>query len=123
MDLSYIIILAIGVFFASTILSAIVAKMEHDVLRNKVDLLKRLDEIIHQVKVEKIGDMEYWFDFHSDQFLAQGKTVNEIVEVLKSRFPEHVFLCEEHGGLSAKTEWQFLPMTDFRRNMERIVRE
>jgi hypothetical protein len=36
--------------------------------------------------------MYYWYDNDSDDFLAQGRTWEDIVDVLRSRFPDHIFV-------------------------------
>jgi hypothetical protein len=51
-----------------------------------------LEQIIHVVKQEQQGDMYYWYDNDSEDFLAQGRTWEDIVDVLRSRFPDHIFV-------------------------------
>lgn len=51
-----------------------------------------LEQIIHVVKQEQDGDMYYWYDNDSDDFLAQGRTWEDIVGVLRERFPDHIFV-------------------------------
>jgi hypothetical protein len=72
-------------------------------------VIERLNDIIHEVRVETHGDdMHYWFDSHSDEFLAQGRDIDEIVSVLKTRFPDHVFLVPGQGGMGAGTDWRLV---------------
>jgi hypothetical protein len=52
---------------------------------------KRIDEIVHRVEVEKQGDVYYWYDRDNRKFLAQGQTTEEIIDVIKKRFPQHIF--------------------------------
>jgi hypothetical protein len=59
------------------------------VIRQKIQ--DKLNEIIHRVKEEKHGDVIYWFDLDDGEFLAQGLTQDDIITVLKERFPEHIF--------------------------------
>jgi antibiotic biosynthesis monooxygenase (ABM) superfamily enzyme len=70
--------------------------------------IERLKKLIHDVNVERKEGVEYWFDNETDQFLAQGKTLDEIVTKLKSRYPDHIFLLPGQGGLAAKTNWQVI---------------
>lgn len=84
-------------------------------LKQRVELIKEISELIHQVKVEKIGDFEYWFDSESDQFLGQGKTVDEIIAHVKSRFPDHIFLIQDTGGVSKQTNWELIPTEEFKK--------
>lgn len=79
------------------------------------ELMTKLDSMIHMVNVEKHGDVDYWFDNDSGQFLGQGATFNEVVDHIKSRFPEHVFLFGKEGGLAAETGWKLLPPSELKK--------
>lgn len=79
------------------------------------ELITKLDSMIHMVNVEKHGDVDYWFDNDSGQFLGQGATFNEVVDHIKSRFPEHVFLFGKEGGLAAETGWKLLPPSELKK--------
>jgi hypothetical protein len=80
-------------------------KEDHAEFRKK--LLKHLDEIVHRVSIEKHSGIYYWFDKDNDKFLAQGKTDKEIIEILKQRFPDHIFYLESTNHLlSAKHNWE-----------------
>jgi len=81
-------------------------------LQHYEGVIERLNEIIHEVRIEKHGDdMYYWFDAHSDEFLAQGHTLTEITTVVKSRFPDHIFLVPGLGGMGAGTDWRLVDDT------------
>ncbi len=62
----------------------------------RATLVKRLDEIIHRVREEQHENVIYWYDNDDGEFLAQGRSQEEIIEVLKSRFPDHLFYLENH---------------------------
>lgn len=47
------------------------------------------------VKQEVINDMIYFWDHNNDEFLAQGKTLDEVSRVLKIRFPDTKFVIVE----------------------------
>ena len=80
-------------------------KEANDELEKK--LIKRLDEIVHRVEVEKQGDVYYWFDQDNRKFLAQGRNTEEIVNILKNRFPDHIFYLEKSNHLlCAKHNWE-----------------
>ena len=69
-------------------------------------LIKRLDEIVHRVEVEQQGEVYYWFDQDNRKFLGQGKSDQEIIDVLKKRFPDHIFYLEASNHiLCAKHNW------------------
>ena len=70
-------------------------------------LVKRLDEIVHRVEVEKQGDTYYWYDQDNRKFLAQGQSDQEIIAILKKRFPDHIFYFESTNHiLCAKHNWE-----------------
>lgn len=74
-------------------------------------LIKRLDEIVHRVEVEQQGDTYYWFDQDNRKFLAQGRTTEEIIGTLKTRFPDHIFYIEKSKHLiCAKHGWEPQPV-------------
>lgn len=77
------------------------------------EFVDKVTEIIHKVQEEQHGELYYWFDSDSDAFLAQGKTVDDMVAHLKSRFPGHVFFLtrdNQHFYICKKTEWKFVPV-------------
>lgn len=106
-----ILLIFIGVLFV--LINVItVAKRKNRINLQQKQLIKYLDRIIHNVLIEKHNGIEYWFDADKHSFLAQGKTIDEILTVIKSRFPDHVFLLKEQGAFCAKTNWE---LTDFDR--------
>jgi len=84
-----------------------------------------LNEIIHQVKVEKYQNIEYWYDQDTDYFLGQGSTFDDIVNVLKIRFPDHLFILEDRGGVAAQTGWKLVEFEQFTKltsnTLERVI--
>lgn len=82
-------------------------------IEQEVDELKeKLVKMIHFIKQERHGDLLYWFDAESDQFLGQGASVEEITEHVKNRFPTHIFIIQEANKYMRGPEWKFKPMTD-----------
>ena len=69
-------------------------------------LYRKLDEIIHRVKVEEHHGHLYWFDEDNDKFLAQGKTQDEVIAAVKKRFPDHIFFLSKHEIVSASSNWK-----------------
>ena len=47
---------------------------------------------VHRVKAETHCDMLYWYDEDTSKFIAQGKSMEEIVSVLQAEHPGKVFL-------------------------------
>lgn len=77
--------------------------------------IKYLNDLIHDVKVETIEDIEYWYDKDDGEFLGQGKTIDDIIGVLKSRFPSHIFLIPEKGGLARQTGWKLVEFEEMKK--------
>lgn len=69
-------------------------------------LLRKLDEIIHRVKVEEHHGHLYWFDRDNDRFLGQGATQEDVIAVIKKRFPEHIFFLSKDEVIAASTNWE-----------------
>ena len=67
-----------------------------------------LDRVIHRVKIEDVNGVAYWFDEDDHAFLGQGRTVEDIIEVLKYRFPEHIFLLPTEEVVTANTDWKLV---------------
>jgi hypothetical protein len=108
-----IILWAVVVWVLSQILLGFVDAFQIVKLKERVDILKQLTKIIHQVKVEERDGIKYWYDADSEAFLAQGKTIDEVIDVIKSRFPDHIFLIRDTGGVSKQTDWKLMPPEEF----------
>lgn len=68
-------------------------------------LTEKLDEIIHRVREEKHNGVIYWYDQDDGEFLAQGNNQEEIIAVLRARFPTHMFYLDSHQIIS-QPHWQ-----------------
>ena len=77
------------------------------------ELMKQVNAMVHQVIIEQHGEVEYWFDEDTDSFLGQGRTKDEVIDAIKVRFPTHIFLLKDIGGLAAQTEWKIMPPERF----------
>jgi hypothetical protein len=69
-----------------------------------------LGDIVY-VEIETVGEVEYWYDADTKAFLGQGKTFYDIVDHLKSRFPDHIFILKDKGILNAP-EWKISERID-----------
>lgn len=54
--------------------------------------LDQLAQRIHVVRQEEHEDVYYWYEQDTNEFLVQGATDEEIIQSLKSRFPDDVFI-------------------------------
>jgi len=95
-------------FFAKILIAAIEVKRQE-----KIRQLDKLDAISHRVSVEKHGDIYYWFDADDGEFLAQGKDTESVINVVKSRFPGHIFFVQsEHTIYQIHgPAWELKPVT------------
>lgn len=59
--------------------------------QEKTELIAKLNTMVHLVNIEKHGDTYYWFDENNGDFLGQGKTSDEVINHIRSRFPTHWF--------------------------------
>lgn len=114
MSTTEIILWLVAGWIAYRFVSGVLEGFQKSTAKDHEDFIKHLDEIIHRVKIEKHGDIEYWFDLDNDRFLGQGSTKDEVVKILKDRFPKHIFVLEEVGGIGAHTNWEFVPVTEFK---------
>lgn len=78
---------------------------------NTQKVVSVLDKMIREVKVETHHGWTYWFDKENDRFLAQGENTQEVIAVLKARFPDNVFLLPDGKVLSAPN-WSAAEKTD-----------
>ena len=60
-------------------------KLEQDNLEDTAE------EDATAVKVERHGDMLYAYTKHDDQFVAQGKNLQELLDQVKHKFPNQKF--------------------------------
>jgi len=72
-----------------------------------------LDKIIHRVDVEVVNGVTYWFDKDNHAFLGQGQTVDEVISVIRQRFPNHVFLLPTEEVVTANTDWKLVKYQGF----------
>lgn len=75
------------------------------------EIVAVLDKMIREVNIETHHGLAYWFDKENDRFLAQGTTSQEIISVLKSRFPDNVFLLPD-GQVLGAPNWTPSEKTD-----------
>lgn len=98
------------VFFISWVAGSILLgfldgrRIAKEELRDR--MYRKLDEIIHRVKVEEHHGHLYWFDEDNDRFLGQGATQDEVIAVVRKRFPEHIFFLSKNEVIAESTGWR-----------------
>jgi hypothetical protein len=75
-----------------------------------LEIKQKIISMIHFVKEEKHGDITYWFDEQSDEFLAQGATKDEIIAQARVRFPTHVFIIDNQQHSISGPDWKITPI-------------
>ena len=95
MDTLSQILLFVAGFFIGRFLLTLWRTRESLIAAAEEAQIAELDNLIHVVKQEKYDDMYYWFDQDSDEFLAQGRDMDEIRKVLQQRFRNHVFVLNK----------------------------
>lgn len=113
MDITSIIIWFVVGWLLMQVILGVTDAMQIVKLKEQVEVLKHINGLIHQVKIEKIGETEYWFDEDDGEFLGQGKTIDEVISHVKSRFPDHIFLIKDLGGVAKQTDWKLIPPDEF----------
>ena len=85
-------------------------KVKQEVEKELEEELKdKLNAITHIVEVEQHGDQYYWYDRDTGDFIAQGKTLDDIIAVLKWRFPNHFFFLNGNHLLHGP-EWKMIQL-------------
>jgi hypothetical protein len=82
------------------------------------EIVKEMSNLVHNIHEETHNDIKYWYDREDNLFLAQGRDYNEIVNVLKKRFPNHLFLLNENQ-LLAGPDFKVIEISE--ESIERIV--
>lgn len=71
-------------------------RAKNEVLHKQLEEInKKVKELIVRVTIEKHGDIFYIFEKETDRFVAQGRTADEIKEVMQKRFPEKTFIATD----------------------------
>ena len=92
--LEFLLIGFVGYLAIRVLLALALTYFEYKV-QQRNETIKYITSRIHEVRVEKNKDVEYWYDNDTNEFLAQGRTKEEIYQIIKARFNGHVFLCDD----------------------------
>lgn len=68
-----------------------------------------VERTVHIVRAEEYQGIHYWWDRDSNEFLAQGKTVEEITKVIAKRFPDHYFFLNNNYVLHGP-DWELIKL-------------
>ncbi len=103
--------IAFWYFIFSMLFRFLFAKKQKELLQQHEELVDKITNLIHRIKQEKHGDVYYWFDADTDNFLAQGKSDDEIRKHLLSRFKGHIFLIDDEKAM-AGPELKIMPIKE-----------
>lgn len=95
----------------SFVAGLLLKRVEKEAITERDAMVTKLAKMIHQVKAEKHGDLYYWFDLETDQFLAQGRDDEEIRKHLLDRFKGHIFLLDDKKAM-AGPDLRVMPITE-----------
>ena len=69
------------------------------------EVIKHIASRVHSIAVEQHGEMIYWYDTDDNIFIAQGRTSEEIQQVLRQSWQQHIFLLEKQQILLTGPEF------------------
>ena len=107
-DLTLHILWLVTTWIVATLILGFVDGLRSTTQELETQLRQRLDEIIHRVRVEQHQETIYWYDFDDGEFLAQGRNQQEVIAVVRARFPDHIFYLETNE-IVAKPDWTPIP--------------
>ena len=78
------------------------------------EIREQVQTMLHRVEVEKHGDIHYWYDSRDGQFLAQGRTLEEMIDHVRDRFPSHIFFVDSKQTVYklCGPDWKFEPVAE-----------
>ena len=93
--MEFLVGLAFGILLTLVIVRLIVNVIRHikeDELDQKIkDGLSKLKESIIPSRIEQVNNMLYLYNSETEEFLGQGKTMQELNDAVRSRFPNKLF--------------------------------
>jgi len=75
------------------------------------DTVKHIVSRVHSVVIEQHNGITYWYDADDNSFIAQGRTGDEILEVLRQYWQQHIFLLEQQQILLTGPEFTPVKIT------------
>jgi hypothetical protein len=75
-------------------------------------LKQQIAKMVHFVREERHGQMNYWYDEQTDEFLAQGTDFDEIIAQARARFPTHVFIIDDCKHTVSGPDWKITPVDE-----------
>ena len=93
--MDFLVGIVFGIFISFALIkliAAVVRKMAEDTLDEKLkEGLEKLKEKIIPSRIERVNGMLYLYNKETEEFLGQGKDMQELNDVVKARFPDKLF--------------------------------
>jgi hypothetical protein len=101
--IEFVLFIAVAIAFYRVVALAIETYQAYKVLKNfdkkfEEELVKKLEEAkikVIEVNIEKHQDTYYLFSKENDQFIAQGKNKDEIVDAIQARYKGYRILTQQ----------------------------
>jgi hypothetical protein len=87
-------------------------------IQARQEIMDKIDKIVHRVVEEHHGNIRYWYDQDSDEFLAQGNTDDEIKLQLQERFRCHIFILPEQEIAMLGPDLRVVPLSNLVKELE-----
>ena len=93
--MDFLVGIVFGIFISFALIkliAAVVRKMAEDTLDEKLkEGLEKLKETIVPARIEDVNGLLFLYNRETEEFLGQGKDMQELNDVVRKRFPNRLF--------------------------------
>jgi hypothetical protein len=94
------------------LLSLITRHLDRPTKEDYQRLKQQIAKMVHFVREERHGEINYWYDEQTDEFLVQGASTDQLVEQARARFPTHVFIIDDCTHTISGPDWKITPVNE-----------